>query len=176
MKSWPRQHERHEKLNSEGSWLKSDCHALKHNIGGAARLRTEVSVLRNTKKLPRKANDTIHAALTYLGNNRKCMNYAKHVREGIPIDSGVTEAACKVMARQQRLCASGMRRSIGGRPRSNFFALSIASRWKRKQFWKKKISMEFLDYNKVSLKMIRHCPVAPNFAVVSYAWNLIEEC
>jgi hypothetical protein len=36
------------------------------------------------------------------------MNYSEFVEQGIPIGSGVTEAACKVLVKQ-RLCGSGMR-------------------------------------------------------------------
>ena len=36
------------------------------------------------------------------------MNYAELVAANVPIGSGVTEAACKVLVKQ-RLCGSGMR-------------------------------------------------------------------
>lgn len=36
------------------------------------------------------------------------MDYARHVADGLPIGSGVTEAACKTLVKR-RLCASGMR-------------------------------------------------------------------
>jgi len=91
---------------------------------------------KNTKKLPKKAKDAIDAAITYFSNNRKRMNYAKHVKEGIPIGSGVTEAACKVIIKQ-RLCASGMRWSIGGAGEIISLRCRLYSDGNWKQFWGK---------------------------------------
>ncbi len=49
-------------------------------------------------------------AITYFGNQNKKgrMDYAAWVEESLPIGSGVTEAACKVIVKQ-RLCGSGMK-------------------------------------------------------------------
>ena len=41
------------------------------------------------------------------------MNYPRFVTEGLPIGSGVTEAACKSLV-EQRLCAFGMRGKTQG--------------------------------------------------------------
>jgi hypothetical protein len=50
------------------------------------------------------------AAITYFSNQSKAgrMDYPPLVESGIPIGSGVTEAACKVLVKQ-RLCGSGMK-------------------------------------------------------------------
>jgi hypothetical protein len=52
----------------------------------------------------------VEAAATYFRNRVKGgrMSYAELVAQQIPIGSGVTEAACKVLVKQ-RLCGSGMR-------------------------------------------------------------------
>ena len=52
----------------------------------------------------------VEAAITYFTNQSKAgrMDYAPLVESKIPIGSGVTEAACKVLVKQ-RLCGSGMR-------------------------------------------------------------------
>jgi hypothetical protein len=118
------------------NWLESSCHDLKHNFGGAAKLRNEMESLKNTKKLTKKAKDVVGAAITYFWNNRKRMNYAKHVKEGIPIGSGVTEAACKVIIKQ-RLCASGMRWSIVGASEIISLRCRLYSDGNWKQFWGK---------------------------------------
>lgn len=118
------------------NWLESSCHDLKHNFGGAAKLRNEMEMWKKTKKLSKKAKDAIDAAGTYFGNNRKRMNYAKHVKEGIPIGSGITEAACKVIIKQ-RLCASGMRWSIGGADEIISLRCRLHSDGNWEQFWGK---------------------------------------
>ena len=52
----------------------------------------------------------VEAVLTYFGNQSKAgrMDYPPLVESHIPIGSGVTEAACKVLVKQ-RLCGSGMK-------------------------------------------------------------------
>ena len=60
----------------------------------------------------RRANghEDVEKAISYFGNQNKKgrMDYATWVEEDLPIGSGVTEAACKVLVKQ-RLCGSGMK-------------------------------------------------------------------
>jgi hypothetical protein len=90
-------------------WIDSWCHRLKHEVGAAealiAELRERGAAL-GKKRLPAE----VESALTYFGNQVKGgrMDYAEMVERHIPIGSGVTEAACKVLVKQ-RLCGSGMR-------------------------------------------------------------------
>ena len=60
----------------------------------------------------RRANghEDVEKAITYFGNQKRKgrMEYAEWVEENLPIESGVTEAACKVLVKQ-RLCGSGMK-------------------------------------------------------------------
>jgi hypothetical protein len=62
------------------------------------------------------------------------MMYARHVKQNLPIDSGVTEAACKVLIKQ-RMCQSGSRWKDGGASAVlTLRALKLTqSRWP--QFW-----------------------------------------
>jgi hypothetical protein len=62
-------------------------------------------------ELGEKAPEVLKENITYFENNIKRMNYAQYQRQGFPIGSGLTEAACKVVAKQ-RLGASGMRWTI----------------------------------------------------------------
>jgi hypothetical protein len=64
------------------------------------------------------------------------MNYAQHVKEQLPIGSGVTEAACKTLVKQ-RLCGSGMRwKNKGAKVVLSLRALvQTTNRWQ--QFWDK---------------------------------------
>jgi hypothetical protein len=90
-------------------WVDGWCHRLKHEAGAAAALIADLEAREaalGRKRLPAG----VDAALTYFRNQVKGgrMNYAELVGENIPIGSGVTEAACKVLVKQ-RLCGSGMR-------------------------------------------------------------------
>lgn len=90
-------------------WVDDWCHRLKHVPGAAealiAALEARGAAL-GKKRLPAE----VESALTYFRNQVQGgrMNYAALVEERIPIGSGVTEAACKVLVKQ-RLCGSGMR-------------------------------------------------------------------
>jgi hypothetical protein len=90
-------------------WIDDWCHRLKHEPGAAAALIADLEArgaALGRKRLPAE----VDAALTYFRNQVKGdrMNYPELVAKHIPIGSGVTEAACKVLVKQ-RLCGSGMR-------------------------------------------------------------------
>jgi hypothetical protein len=90
-------------------WIDGWCHRLKHEPGAAgaliADLETRGAAL-GKKRLPAE----VESALTYFRNQMKGdrLNYPELVAKQIPIGSGVTEAACKVLVKQ-RLCGSGMK-------------------------------------------------------------------
>jgi hypothetical protein len=73
---------------------------------GAADLREELG-----KHCGQLILDFWHIA-GYLANNFDRMDYAAAVREKLPIDSGITEAACKTVVKA-RLCGGGMRWRLG---------------------------------------------------------------
>jgi hypothetical protein len=56
---------------------------------------------------PEQSKD-LQECITYFGNHLHQMRYALYRDKGMPIGSGVTEAACKTLVKQ-RLCCSGMR-------------------------------------------------------------------
>ena len=90
-------------------WVDSCCHRLKHEPGAAKAVVADIEArgaALGRKRLPAE----VDSALTYFGNQIKGgrMDYAELVEQRIPIGSGVTEAACKVLVKQ-RLCGSGMR-------------------------------------------------------------------
>jgi hypothetical protein len=73
--------------------------------------------------------------ITYFGNHLHQMRYARYVANGIPIGSGVTEAACKTLVKQ-RLGCSGMRSTPeGAQIILSPWALVTETRWE--QFWQK---------------------------------------
>jgi hypothetical protein len=90
-------------------WLNAACHRLKHEPGAARQLIRDMKRLAAEKGVPLDHPD-VEAAVTYFGNQSKAgrMDYPPLVASKIPIGSGVTEAACKVLVKQ-RLCGSGMK-------------------------------------------------------------------
>jgi hypothetical protein len=90
-------------------WLEDRCHDLKHESGAAGAILKEVKKLATAN---RRANghEDVEKAISYFGNQNKKgrMDYATWEGENLPIGSGVTEAACKVLVKQ-RLCGSGMK-------------------------------------------------------------------
>ena len=90
-------------------WIDDWCQRLKHEIGASAALIADLEL--RGKALGRKRlPGEIEAALTSLRNQVKGggMNDAELVERQIPLGSGVTETACKVIVKH-RLCGSGMR-------------------------------------------------------------------
>jgi hypothetical protein len=90
-------------------WLESSCHRLKHEPGAARQLIRDLKRLAAEKGVALDHPD-VEAAVTYFTNQSKAgrMDYPPLVESKIPIGSGVTEAACKVLVKQ-RLCGSGMK-------------------------------------------------------------------
>lgn len=81
----------------------------------------------------KKRAETIRCALRYFTRNRSRMNYAEYRAQGLPIGSGVVEAACKTVV-GHRLKRAGMRWSIaGGQSILNLRTLLLSGRWEA--FW-----------------------------------------
>jgi hypothetical protein len=116
-------------------WVDDWCHRLKHERGAAAALIADLEArgaALGRKRLP----EAVEKALTYLRNQAKGgrLNYAELAEQDIPIGSGVTEAACKVLVKQ-RLCGSGMKwKEAGAAAVLSVRCLTYtAGRWA--QFW-----------------------------------------
>ena len=118
-------------------WLNDACHALKHKHGAAARLLKQMqSVAEGSPRVSADVRNKLDAAITYFRNHKHQMAYAKYRAKGLPIGSGVTEAACKTLVKQ-RLCNSGMRwMEKGAKVVLSLRALMLTQdRWE--QFWGK---------------------------------------
>jgi len=79
-------------------------HVLLEEADGVEKVIRALRHLRDT--YPRRKK--LRQELTYFRRNRARMQYAALVSRGLPISSGVTEAACKTLA-TQRMKRSGMR-------------------------------------------------------------------
>jgi len=95
--------------DAKRAWLESSCHRLKHEPGAARQLIRDLKRLAAQKGVSLDQED-VAAAITYFTNQGRAgrMDYPPLVAAKIPIGSGVTEAACKVLVKQ-RLCGSGMK-------------------------------------------------------------------
>jgi len=94
---------------SQKLWIQEQCHKLKHNKGGAKRLLSLVSDSQDSCK-NKAEKEVLNKTKSYFKNNtqKNRMHYYKFVDSVVPIGSGATEAACKVLVKE-RMCKSGMR-------------------------------------------------------------------
>jgi hypothetical protein len=76
--------------------------------GGVGRVLHSAAALRSRVPLKGKRRTAFQKAYKYLQKRRQHLRYADYRRLGVPIGSGVTEAACKTVY-TQRLKLSGMR-------------------------------------------------------------------
>ncbi len=118
------------------TWLADRRHQLKQQPGFVDQLIEEAKRLSNKKSLGKTVRENLNKALTYFTHQRHRMDYAGFYANQLPLGSGVTEAACKVLVKQ-RLCGSGMRwKEKGARVVLSLRALSESTgRWS--QFWDK---------------------------------------
>ena len=83
---------------------------------GLKRILQAATYHRQMRRLSAKRESAFEKAYGYLRSNRKWMAYWHYQGVGLPIRSGVTEAACKTVF-TQRLKQSGMRWEVLGEKR-----------------------------------------------------------
>ncbi len=85
-------------------------HKLKHKQGTAGRFIKELEEQRANldKRNFIERDEEIRQVITYYKNHKSKMFYTRHIKDNLPIGSGVTEAACKILVKQ-RMCISGSR-------------------------------------------------------------------
>ena len=102
-------------LKEEDNGVETVIRSLKYHFGRARSRRREL----------------IEEQLTYFRNQRHRMQYAQYLREGLPIGSGVVEAACKTLA-TQRMKQSGMSwGQDGGQAILTLRSLIQSNRWEQ---------------------------------------------
>ncbi len=102
-------------LKEEDNGVETIIRSLKYHFGRARSRRREL----------------IEEQLTYFRNQRHRMQYAQYLREGLPIGSGVVEAACKTLA-TQRMKQSGMSwGQNGGQAILTLRSLIQSNRWEQ---------------------------------------------
>jgi hypothetical protein len=100
---------------------------LKEEDDGAERV---IRVLKYHRGRARgRKRERLKSQLTYFRNQRPRMHYPEYIRNGLPIASGVMEAACKTLV-TQRLKQSGMAWTLtGGQPILTLRSLIQSERW-----------------------------------------------
>lgn len=103
---------------------------LRDKAGGVDEVITELDGL--DRKLYREKHPQRRKLLAkerkYFSNQRERMDYARYQELGLPIGSGIVEAACKTLA-TQRLKRSGMNWGEGKQPILSLRSLQQSDRW-----------------------------------------------
>ena len=122
--------------DKRAAWQHAQCHRLEHDRGVIDELVAEAAQLSRRSSLSQTPCDDAYSAWTSFNNHRYQMDYPGFLAVGLPIGSGVTEAACTSLVKQ-RLCASGMRwKDKGAKIVLSLRALTnTVGRWA--QFWQK---------------------------------------
>lgn len=89
------------------AWARRMRSVLKSERNGIRRLLHSAAALRKRRELSRSAEETYSEAYQYLSGQRAYLRYWEYRAKGLPIGSGVTEAACKTVF-TQRFKQSGM--------------------------------------------------------------------
>jgi len=127
-------------------WLEDACHRLKHEADAVASLLREFKEARAklADKSPHRA--ALDRAISYFTNHEQRMNYHLYRAMGLPIGSGVTEAACKSVVKE-RLCGSGMKWTLDGAENTLTLRALTKSGGRWEQFWQKTTCFGFAKIN-----------------------------
>lgn len=122
-------------LAAREQWLDDRCHRLKHEPGMAAELLAEMEGL-SASGLSETVQEELTKAQTFFRNHQHQMKYAERVQAGLPIGSGVTEAACKTIVKM-RLCRSGAKWKEAGAAQVLSLRTLVYTTERWEQFWSK---------------------------------------
>ena len=89
-------------------WFAKMRRWLRERRQGAAQVARSAMQLLDRRKMTKAQRSAFWKAYRYLRRHRRWMDYEGYRRRGLPIGSGVTEAACKTVF-TQRFKRSGMR-------------------------------------------------------------------
>lgn len=110
------------------AWAAKQRRVLKHKRGGVFRVLRSAGALWAIRGLV-GSEDSYFTAYMFLRDRTEKMDYVSYRRLRLPIGSGVTEAACKIVF-TQRFKQSGMKWTIqGGRPIVMLRVISLSGIW-----------------------------------------------
>ena len=95
------------------AWLKRMTHWLKHEWRAVFRILHSAAKHHSQRVLSAAKEKEYQRAYNYLNTHQGSMDYREYRRQGLPIGSGVTEAACKTVF-TQRFKESGMTWKLEG--------------------------------------------------------------
>lgn len=95
------------------AWQRRMRHGLKHKPNAVFRILHSAAKHRSELRLTDQEEEAYRKAYQYLNNQKAYMDYKEYRRLGLPIGSGITEAACKTVF-TQRFKESGMSWGIEG--------------------------------------------------------------
>jgi hypothetical protein len=95
------------------AWARRMRRRLRDEPCGVTRVLQSAAYHRNRLGLTARGEEAYEEAYGYLRKRRRFLDYPGCRRRGVPLGSGVTEAACKTVF-AQRLKQSGMRWGVGG--------------------------------------------------------------
>lgn len=95
------------------AWQRRMRHRLKHEPNAIFRIQHSAAKYRSELQLTDQEEEAYRKAYQYLNNQKAYMDYQTYRRLGLPIGSGITEAACKTVF-TQRFKESGMSWGIEG--------------------------------------------------------------
>lgn len=96
------------KTKAGAQWFAKMRRWLRDRRQGVSQVLRSATQYVNQRKLTKAQTEEFWKAYRYLRRHRRWMDYAGYRRRGLPIGSGVTEAACKTVF-TQRFKRSGMR-------------------------------------------------------------------
>lgn len=117
------------------AWLDARCAMLKHDWNGARQLLAEWKAA-HTQGWNGERCRMLEDSIRYFENHLHQMHYKRYQDLGMPIGSGVTEAACKTLIKQ-RLGRSGMRWTEQGAQVILSLRALLLSETRWSQFWRK---------------------------------------
>lgn len=117
-------------------WAEQACHQLKHERGGAGALLEEMVTQHEGGVRGKTKREALEKAITYFDNNQDKMDYPTYRAMGLSIGSGVTEAACKCIAKA-RMCGSGMRWDTKGAAEVLSLRTMVKTGGRWDEFWEK---------------------------------------
>jgi hypothetical protein len=88
-------------------WLRRMTHWLKHEWNAVFRILHSAAKYWGEREFSPAEQEAYEKAYNYLNTHKEWMDYCEYRRQGLPIGSGVTEAACKTVF-TQRFKESGM--------------------------------------------------------------------
>jgi hypothetical protein len=117
------------------NWLDTHCSLLKHDWEGARKLLAEWEAV-DQHGWSKERREKLAESIRYFKNHVHQMHYVRYQDMGMPIGSGVTEAACKTLVKQ-RLCRSGMRWKESGAQMILSLRALLLTQTCWSQFWSK---------------------------------------